>query len=159
MKIRQANTEDLTMIRLLNESEVPHVNSIGEGDFIHFLDIASKFLVLEYGNEIAGFIITIREGKKYDSLNYQFFVNHYEKFEYVDRVVIKKEFQGKGFGKRLYEYLFETTETDIITCEVNILPENPGSMAFHKKMGFQDKGKLITSGGEKKVSLLVRKFI
>ena len=56
----------------------------------------------------------------------------------------------------MYEYLFETNKTNVVTCEVNVKPENPNSLAFHKKMGFKEKSKMVTNGGEKVVSLLVR---
>ena len=158
MKIRQAYKKDLETIRRLNGEEVPNLNSIRRKDFVHFLEIASNFVVVESEEEIAGFMITLREGREYDSLNYQFFINHYKEFEYVDRIVISKKYQGQGLGRKLYEFLFEQTEAKVITCEVNIKPENPKSLGFHYHMGFNEKSKLITGGGEKKVSLLVRKF-
>ena len=156
MRIRKANTKDISVIQKLNEAEVPHVGSIRRKDFLRFLEISSHFVVIEIGEEIAGFMIFLREGVEYQSPNYGFFVNHYTKFEYVDRIVIKKEFQGQGLGKKLYNYLFKLNETPLVCCEVNIKPENPNSMAFHKKMGFKEKGKLITHNGNKVVSMLVR---
>lgn len=157
MKIRKANISDIKELQKLNEAEVPHVGSIGTKNWLHFLEIASNFVVLQSDNKLAGFIITLREGKDYGSFNYQFFINHYEEFEYVDRIVVAKEFQGQGLGRKLYEYIFSRNETSIICCEVNIKPENPNSIAFHEKMGFTEKSKMITKRREKIVSLLVRK--
>ncbi|HAH49799.1 MAG TPA: GNAT family N-acetyltransferase [Balneola sp.] len=158
MRIRKANTKDISEIRKLNEAEVPHVGSIKRKDFLRFLEISSHIVVIEEGGEIAGFMIVLREGMEYESPNYGFFVNHFPKFEYVDRIVIKEEFQGQGLGKKLYNYLFKANETPMVCCEVNVKPENPTSMAFHKKMGFKEKGKLITDSGNKVVSMLVRNF-
>jgi len=156
VEIRKANNKDITRIDLLNEGEVPHVTSIGEKDWLHFLEIASEFVVVEHEGKIIGFMVSLREGVDYKSLNYNFFINHFKKFEYVDRIVISKEYQGNGFGRKLYEYLIEQNETPILCCEVNSKPANPDSYAFHERMGFHEKSKMITEAGEKVVSLMVR---
>jgi len=158
MNIRQANSNDLAMIRRLNEAEVPNVNSIRRKDFLYFLKMASNFVVIESNREIAGFMISLREGVDYGSVNYKFFNNHYRQFEYVDRIVIKEEFKGKGMGRKLYDFLFEKNETDLVCCEVNVKPQNPDSMAFHQKLGFNEKSKLITEDGAKVVSLMVKRI-
>lgn len=157
MEIRRASKNDIKKINKLNEAEVPHVTSISEKDWLHLLKVASNFVVLEDEKKLAGFMITIRERRNYESFNYQFFDNHFDEFEYVDRIVISNQFQKKGLGRKLYEYLFEINETKIVTCEVNVKPANQNSLAFHERMGFTEKSKMITSGGEKIVSLLVRK--
>lgn len=157
MRIRKANTKDISEILKLNEKEVPHVGSIRRKDFLKFLEIASNFIVMDIEGEIAGFMISLREGADYGSVNYKFFKNHYEKFEYVDRIVIKEEFKGKGLGRKLYEFLFHNNETHLVCCEVNLKPENPDSMAFHEKLGFKEKSKMITEDGKKMVSMLVRR--
>jgi|TARA_R110001599_G_scaffold84130_2_gene226746 predicted GNAT superfamily acetyltransferase len=156
MIIREANTKDISEILKLNEAEVPHVGSIRRKEFLKFLEIASNFIVIDIEGEIAGFMISLREGADYGSVNYKFFINHYKNFEYVDRIVIKEEFKGKGMGRKLYEFLFEKNETGLVCCEVNVKPQNPDSMAFHQKLGFKEKSKLITEGGKKIVSMLVR---
>ncbi|HAW81213.1 MAG TPA: GNAT family N-acetyltransferase, partial [Balneola sp.] len=74
MRIRKANTKDISEIRKLNEAEVPHVGSIKRKDFLRFLEISSHFVVIEEGGEIAGFMIVLREGMEYESPNYGFFV-------------------------------------------------------------------------------------
>ncbi|MBR9917439.1 GNAT family N-acetyltransferase [bacterium] len=156
MIIREAITKDISEIWKLNEAEVPHVSSIRRKDFLSFLEIASNFVVIDIDGEIAGFMISLREGADYGSVNYKFFNNHYRQFEYVDRIVIKEEFKGNGMGRKLYEFLFDKNETDLVCCEVNVKPPNPDSMAFHQKLGFKEKSKLITENGKKMVSMLVR---
>lgn len=158
MNIRDANTNDLAIIHKFNEGEVPNVNSIRRKDFLNFLKIASNFVVIESNGEIAGFMITLREAAEYKSLNYQFFSNHYKEFEYVDRIVINEKFQGRGLGRKLYDFLFENSEAELLCCEVNMKPQNPGSMAFHQKLGFNEKSKLITEDGAKVVSLLIKRI-
>jgi predicted GNAT superfamily acetyltransferase len=157
MEIRKAIKTDLPKINLLNEGEVPHVTSINNEDWLHFLEIASNFVVIDHQGEVIGFMISLREEQDYKSINYNFFVNHFDEFEYVDRIVISKEHQKKGLGKKLYKYLFENNKTPITCCEVNVKPANDNSLQFHARLGFSEKSKMITSGGDKIVSLLVRK--
>jgi predicted GNAT superfamily acetyltransferase len=157
MEIRKANKTDLPQINLLNEGEVPHVTSIDTEDWLHFLEIASNFIVIDHQGEVIGFMVSLREGQDYTSINYNFFVNHFDEFEYVDRIVISKEHQNIGLGRKLYEYLFENNSTPITCCEVNVKPVNANSLAFHERLGFSEKSKMITSDGAKIVSLLVRK--
>jgi predicted GNAT superfamily acetyltransferase len=41
-----------------------------------------------------------------------------------------------------------------LTCEVNLAPPNPRSLAFHHAQGFQEMAQQMTDGGLKRVSLL-----
>ena len=43
-----------------------------------------------------------------------------------------------------------------VSCEVDVVPENPGSLRFHEALGFESVGQQDTEGGEKRVRLLVR---
>ena len=67
------------------------------------------------------------------------FENKYEKFMYIDRIVIAPSYQNNGFGTALYNDLSNFSKTNIsnITCEVNIMPPNKESMLFHTKYGFK----------------------
>jgi hypothetical protein len=157
MEIRKANKTDIPKINLLNEGEVPHVTSIKNEDWFHFLEIASNFVVIDLQGEVIGFMVSLREGQDYSSINYNFFVNHFDEFEYVDRIVVSKEHKKKGLGRKLYEYLFANNSTPITCCKVNLKPSNENSLQFHNRLGFSEKSKMITGGGDKIVSLLVRK--
>jgi hypothetical protein len=46
----------------------------------------------------------------------------------------------------------------MLCCEVNLVPPNPDSMDFHLHVGFRQVGTLETSGGAKKVAMLVKKI-
>ncbi len=154
MIIRSDRANDLERVKSLNESVLPHVNSITISDFEHFLKISSFFVVVEIENEIAAFLIVLGPGQVYDSENYAFFSENYDSFDYVDRIVVAKEYQGNGIGKALYRYLIEKSMEQRITCEVNLNPPNPDSILFHKKLGFKEVGQQHSEGGKKWVSLM-----
>lgn len=156
MNIRPARHSDLTSIRELNEAVLPHVNSIPIADFEYFLKISSYFLVAEEGDQtISGFLIVLGPGQKYDSENYRYFSERYSSFDYVDRIVIGEDHRGKGYGSEFYNYLSAHSKEERITCEVNLEPPNPGSIAFHQKIGFKEVNQQFSEGGKKKVSLMV----
>lgn len=158
MKIQSVQHYDLEVIHNLNESVLPHVNSIPISDFEEFMEISSFFLVIEEEGEVAGFIIVIGPDQSYDSENYSYFSANYNSFDYVDRIVIGEKFRGKGFGSKLYQYLFEQSKEKRITCEVNIKPPNPKSIQFHQMLGFEEVDQHFSEGGKKYVSLMVRKL-
>ena len=79
----------------------------------------------------------------YDSPNFLWFRQRYERFVYVDRVVTAGAARGRGLAGRLYRELVERARGaghERIVCEVNADPPNPGSEAFHRKFGFRPVG-------------------
>lgn len=66
-----------------------------------------------------------------------------ETFFYIDRIIIDKAAQGQGYGAKLYadiERFARVRGYDWLACEVNTLPDNPGSHMFHVRSGFQPLG-------------------
>ncbi len=89
------------------------------------------------------FLIGLDQDADYDSPNFLWFRDRYERFAYIDRVVVAASAHGQGLGRALYERLFAETKTAGYPCvmaEVNVVPPNPGSLAFHEKMGFEAVG-------------------
>lgn len=66
-----------------------------------------------------------------------------ENYIYIDRVVIGASAQGQGAGRALYADLETTARArghTHVACEVNTQPDNPGSHAFHRALGFDPIG-------------------
>jgi len=103
---------------------------------------------------LEAFIMTFDQDARYDSPNFLWFRERYERFVYVDRVVVAGEARGRGHARRLYEALFtEAAQAGhtIVTCEVNAEPPNPASDAFHTALGFAPVGNAAIHGGGKTV--------
>lgn len=158
MKIRKALKSDLDRVLEINQACLPHVSSVEYRDMEQFLEQANPFLLVEVSGKIAGFIIVLQKGLDYASLNYQFFCNNYTDFDYVDRIAIAEEFQGKKLGTALYHYLFDMSDKAVITCEVNLNPPNPKSMEFHKALGFKQVAEQKTEAGNKSVAMMMKKL-
>lgn len=106
-----------------------------------------------------GFLITFDQSANYDSPNFVWFQHKYQRFVYVDRIVISAKARGQGYAGHLYKGLFDAARLDGIervVCEVNIDPPNPGSDAFHAKLGFVEVGRASLESRSKTVRYLCK---
>ena len=136
-------TAVLNAMWLINQANIPEVGDIPTiKEFNTLTTMSSHVIVVNEGEETAGFIILMREKENYHSLNYKFFTENYDEFLYVDRVAIEDGFRRQGLGKMIYDEVFKlSTENNIdVCCEVNTLPRNDASLAFHAEFGFQEVG-------------------
>ena len=156
--IRKVELSDLDNLLALNESEVPHVGSIDIERMHWFAKHADYFRVAQQDEQIAGFLIGFRPGSAYQSLNYRWFCERYDEFAYVDRIAVAEAARGLGIASSLYTDFAATLPESYkaMTCEVNILPPNEGSMRFHARLGFREVGTLSSDAGDKKVALLLK---
>ena len=154
-----ANT-DLDAILELNRSEVPHVGSVDIERMHWFAKNATCFRVAKNNDQLAGFLIGLRPGTTYGSLNYRWFCDRYDEFAYVDRIAVATHARRQGLASLLYED-FAAQMPDsvrVMTCEVNVEPPNEQSMQFHTRLGFREVGTLASDGGSKKVAMLLKDF-
>ena len=153
-----ATAADLQAVLALNESALPHVSSVTPDALRGLVDQSCYVGVARINREIAGFLLALAPGQDYQSLNYRWFAQHYASFVYIDRIVVADRYHGTGIGKMLYQDVERCAPPDSkwLTCEVNLVPPNPGSLVFHRKLGFAEVGQQDTEGGRKRVSLLAK---
>lgn len=92
---------------------------------------------------VQAFLIGFAPGAAYASPNYAWISARLARFAYVDRVVVAEAARGKGLARRLYDrFAAFATEQGLgpLVCEVNLDPPNPGSDAFHTRLGFEEMG-------------------
>jgi uncharacterized protein len=90
-----------------------------------------------------GYLISFDQDADYDSVNFHWIKARYPRFVYIDRVVVAAHARGQGIARRFYEMLFNQARGaghSQIMCEINLVPANPGSLAFHKALGFVEVG-------------------
>lgn len=157
-QIRDAVEADFQHIIDLNQSEVLHTSPM-DWDNLDFLRRMSDFCkVVEIDQQVAAFIIALRNDQPYKNVNYEWFAARYSSFLYVDRVVVGSDFSGQLIGSFLYQNLFafaQVQDIEVIACEYNIKPPNLPSRAFHDKFGFKEVGQQHVADGTKLVSLQV----
>jgi len=156
MILREVESRDLDRVLELNEESVHFLSPLTMDKVKKLWGQSEMFNVVECDGTVEAFVLTIREGKDYDSLNYLWFLSNFKKFLYIDRVVVSESMQGKGLGKVLYKSVFEyARETGVpyVTAEIDINPPNPGSLKFHEGFGFKEVGRQAVANGKKLVSL------
>jgi predicted GNAT superfamily acetyltransferase len=108
-----------------------------------------------------GFLNLVPPGTAaYTSDNLRWFEARGGNVNYVDRIAIGARARGQRIGEALYQAAFAACagRYDAIGCEVNHLPPNPGSLRFHKRLGFEEVGGRAFVPGEKEVMYLERKI-
>jgi uncharacterized protein len=99
-----------------------------------------------------GYLISFDQDADYDSINFQWVKARYPRFVYIDRVVVAAHARGRGIARGFYEGLFDHARSaghSHILCEINLLPANPGSLAFHKALGFFEVGQSDVGAGKR----------
>ncbi|MDC3155235.1 GNAT family N-acetyltransferase [Pelagibacteraceae bacterium] len=159
--LRNVKIDDLKDIIEINEESIPAVNTVSLMQFKSFLRDSIYFkVVTNHSQKICGFLLVLPSGLEYDSLNYKWFSSRYEKFAYIDRIAISKNWRNKGMGKSLYTDLENTLKDyNLIACEFNVIPLNLVSKQFHESLDYENVGFQLTENGTKKVSLMTKKII
>ncbi len=152
---------DLERIVELNNQAYPAVPVTTPEEMTALVELSSLGVVAENDGRVIGFVLAIDPGSNYTSENYTFFTERAADTGlaslYVDRVVIDVNDRGRGTGRLLYSAVFDRARADgrdEVTCEVNLDPPNPGSLAFHARLQFARVGEQPTKGGSVIVALL-----
>jgi len=158
VELRPYDPADLPALVAINDAAYPAVPITPVDEFAALVALSRLTLVADDGAP-AGFVIALAPGADYASENYRWFSARSSDFLYVDRIVLAERLRGQGVGPRLYAAVEETARADglrEVTCEVNVRPANPGSLAFHAREGFAEVGRQETKGGAVEVALLAR---
>ena len=157
LKIQPSTEADLFHILELNKAAIPAVNLLNETEIRNLFSQAVYFHSLWLNQEEGGVLIALGPGAIYKSPNYRWFELRYDRFLYIDRIVINPAHQGLGYGRLFYDNLRESVGQQFpkITCEVNLRPKNESSLRFHRLYGFRQVGTQETEEGGKQVSLMV----
>ncbi|NUU17377.1 GNAT family N-acetyltransferase [Cellulomonas humilata] len=159
MTLRAVTAEDVPALARLNDDAVPAVNELGADGLTAHLPECELALVAEDDGDALGFVLAVAPGSAYASENYRWFSTHVPGSLYVDRIVVHPAAHGRGVGRALYGAVDARARElglGVVTCEVNLEPPNPESLAFHKRLGFRRVGEQATKGGSVVVALLSR---
>ena len=155
--LRTVVEPDLESLLVLNNSAVPAVNTLDIAQMSWFAEVAHLFLVADSPEgEPVGFLIGLEgPGLPYQSLYYRWFGRNYDRFLYVDRIVVDANWWGRGLGRAFYErFVASATGHPVLCAEVNLVPRNDRSLSFHERFGFVPVGEHANEGGDKRVVVL-----
>lgn len=94
--------------------------------------------------DASGFLIAVDQGVPYPNVNHGWFRARYDRFVYVDRVLVQPEARRRGLAQALYKDLFERAKSvghRLVTCEINVDPPNPASDVLHEGLDFVEVGR------------------
>ena len=144
MKLVELGDCDLAAVCRLNNLFVQQTSHLTEPEMRQLLRIAFYARgFAEQGSQPGAFLIAFDERADYANANFAFFRARRKRFVYIDRVITAKHAMRQGLASKLYEDLFlraTAAAQSVVGCEVNLLPPNPASDAFHTRMNFTEVG-------------------
>jgi len=160
LAVRPLESRDVPQLVVLNRAAVPAVNDIDADEMqtlVSHSRLAAAAVDPAHPDAVLGFVLALAPGVDYASENYRWFSARGGAFLYVDRIVVAEGRRSQGIGALLYDAVFAAASADgaaEVDCEVNVEPPNPGSLAFHGRLGFEEVGRQATKGGAVVVALL-----
>jgi hypothetical protein len=160
LRMRVMSINDVPAVTALNNTAYPAVTTLTEAETTALFELCNiRLVATNRDHEVTAFLLSLGMGKDYDSENYRWFEERGVRHQYIDRIVVGSSAKGTGIGRALYESVFEHARqcgANEVTCEVNVRPPNPGSMAFHERLGFRRLSEQETKDGAIRVALLAR---
>ena len=145
--VRNIVSTDVTRVLEINNANTPGVSELTLSELE--MDLSNSLHALAVDNEhgeVCAFCITFAPDAPHAGVNHQWFNEHYESFVYLDRIAIDSKHQNRGLGALLYQTveqrMLDSAEHSLLCCEVNLEPPNPGSLRFHKRIGFMEIGRV-----------------
>jgi predicted GNAT superfamily acetyltransferase len=157
-KLRRIEPSDHANVLALNEANVEALAPMDEARLLELDKLADRFDVIDVDGRFGGFVITFAPGSAYDSENYRWFAERHDRdFYYLDRIVLADEHRRRGLGSFVYDELEQVARPyGRLALEVNLVPRNDVSLAFHDRRGYVEVGRL---GDEAhRVSLMEKRF-
>ena len=154
--LRALTAADAAALLALNNAHAVELSELTVEGLARLFRAAFLVRVAEAG---AALLVAFDQDADYDSPNFLWFRRRYDRFVYVDRVVVAPAARGRGLAKALYADLFAAAAAAghrRVACEVNVVPPNPASDAFHAALGFAEVGRAGLADRGKAVRYLVR---
>lgn len=159
MIIRDVQSHELDHVLALNNNAGESILPLDAGRLRAFFDQAAYFRVAIIDEHLAGFLIALRPGLSYDSVNYRFFQAAFENFVYIDRIVIAQAYRRHGLGRIFYAdaQSFAEVRAPKLCCEIFLEPRDDASVLFHGSYGFREVGQQTVANG-RRVALLAKEL-
>jgi uncharacterized protein len=160
IELKDYNDSYFDFVLSSNNTNEPQVGYLDKEKLAKLIAQTNYCKVAFFNSEPAGFLLCLPENISYSSMNYKWVSDRYSNFMYIDRISVLEKFQNEKIGTALYTdlaYFSSENKYEIILCEVNIQPPNPGSIRFHKKFDFVECGSQFTEGRTKEVQFFFKK--
>jgi predicted GNAT superfamily acetyltransferase len=148
--MRPAEVQDFKRVIAINEAGQPGVAPLSPAELAAIRTDAPLFEVAELDRQLVGYVIAYLDTDVYDGEEFNWFKQHFTRFLYVDQIAVARSARRAGVGAQIYQLLEQRARSKgltSLTCEVNLKPSNPVSLAFHSGQQFVEVGTLATSDG------------
>jgi uncharacterized protein len=150
ISIRDIRPDDLKELLRINEESSPGVSQLTAVDAERLTTDATLAWVAVGDQGVAGYLIAFIGSATYAGEEFSWFKKRGREFVYVDQIALGLSYRGRGVGRLLYlelEQWAARQRCQLLNCEVNLDPPNPRSLAFHRRYGFIEIGRMHTSDG------------
>ena len=159
VNVRALHERDGLQVLAINRESRPGVAALEEAELARLLSLPQAHLVATRGSEVVGYLLAFHRDAPYDGEEFLALRAILSvPYLYLDQVAVAPGLRHTGVGRSLYEQIGSVARAagvGMLCCEVNRRPPNPGSRAFHGKLGFRPVGRLATRDG-RDVELLAR---
>ena len=158
IQIRGVTSDNFPEILKLNQHAVPQVSPVGMDALRWFEQKAAYFRVADADGNLAGLLIAVAHDSGYPSKYFNWFCDRYNRFLYIDRVIVAEWARGKRVAWRLFEDVerFASEHSYPLASDVYSHPPNEISLPFHNKYGFQRVGTQRIDNGAKEVTKFLK---
>jgi predicted GNAT superfamily acetyltransferase len=148
--LRPITEEDLPEVLRFNAEHVQLLSPLDDERLRRLLTWTDRADMITCDGQNAGFVLTFGPDSDYDSANYQWFSARFgSDFSYLDRIVVDDAFRRRGLASAVYDVLEgAASERARLVLEVNLDPPNEPSLAFHRRRGYHEVGRLGEPGHE-----------
>jgi predicted GNAT superfamily acetyltransferase len=145
--IRDVREHELDSVLALNNAAGPTILPFDQTRLRHFFETAEYFRVAERDGTLVGFMIGVGNQAGHDSSNFRWFAERYDRFFYIDRIVVASRRRGGGVGRAFYAdaQTYAELRYPLLACEVFLDTANDPSLPdpallFHGSFGFREVG-------------------
>ncbi|HEX7342191.1 MAG TPA: GNAT family N-acetyltransferase [Rhodanobacteraceae bacterium] len=156
LAIRDVHEHDLDAVLALNNTAEGGISPMDTTQLHQFHQTADYFRVAEVDGQLAGFLIALREHADCAGAHFQWFRQRYERFVYIDRIVVANAYRRHGLGRVFYSDVQSYAEprVPLLACAVDLEPRDDVAVLFHGTYGFSELGQQITPGSQRHAGLL-----
>jgi predicted GNAT superfamily acetyltransferase len=158
MQMRALETGDWGEVLALNVASVRELSELDEPRLRYLTTLAHASLVVAEQGAVVAFALAMAPRTGYDSRNYRWFDSRFERFLYLDRIAVAESARRRAIGTQIYDAMEAAARPfERMVCDVNLVPPNEASLAFHANRGYRELGRLA-HGPEKVVALMCKEL-
>lgn len=156
--IRDVLEHELDSVQAMNNAAGIGILPMDAAKVRFFWENADYFRVAEVDGLIAGFLIAVSHDAPHDSSNFMWFRERYERFLYIDRIVIASARRSVGVGRVFYGDVqsFAEARYPQLAAEVFIENDNHPALIFHGSFGFREVGQHVMAPGNIRACMLLK---